>query len=219
MTAKQTVIDSVHKQLRESSAQLGEERRRLEALQKRTRDRDERRQKIANLRRAVTEERYQLSQLQQQYGHPINGEIIEMHLGDADKGVSLLPSNTTASNILMSYSNGGGPQDQAQNHSHLLQNPNHVQFLNTLPPASVLKARLNAYIANNQGLEDNVKTLKAKSSALEAKYRKIISHCTDIEESKVDSQLEGLFRALDSEPADVELGRINEFLRRVEDVA
>lgn len=205
MEAKQNITNQIHKQLRESSAQLGEERRRLEEIQQRAKERDESVQKIANLKRAATEERYKLSQLHQQYGHPMNGEIREMHLGDADNNVSPIPPNAIPSNIL-----------QGQNSSNLVQIPNHVQFLNSLPPTAVLKARLNAYATNNQGLEDEVKAMKAKSSEVEAKYRKIISLCTKYDESKVDQVIDNLLRAIDSESADVELGRVTEFLRKVE---
>lgn len=146
----------------------------------------------------------------------MNGEIMEMHLGDADKSVSPIPPNTIPSNILINSSNGS--QDPNQNYSHLLQIPNHVQLLTSIPPTPVLKARLTAYASNNQGLEDGVGALKSKSSEVEAKYRKIIGFCTGEEESRVDGIIDNLLRAIDSEPSDVELGRVNEFLRKVEGV-
>lgn len=208
MMAKQTIIDSIHKQLRESSAQLGEERRRLDALQRRAKERDERKQKITNLRKAAVEERHKLSQLQQQYGPAMNGEYRDVCLGDADNGVSPVACNAIPLNT----------QDQTQSFSNLLYNPSHVQWLHSLPPTSALKARLNAYTANSRDLGDSVGALEAKSLQLEAKYRKIISICTGEEESKIDGVIDKLLRAVDSETADVELGRVNEFLRKVEGV-
>lgn len=206
--AKQTIIDSMHKQLRECSAQLGEERRRLDPLQRRAKERDERKQKITNLRKAAVGERHKLSQLQQQYGPSMNVEYRDVCLGDADNGISPVACNAIPLTT----------QDQTQSFSNLLYNPSHVQWLHSLPPTSALKARLNAYTANSQDLGYSVGALEAKSLQLEAKYRKIISICTGEEESKIDGLIDKLLRAVDSETADVELGRINEFLRKVEGV-
>jgi len=50
---------------------------------------------------------------------------------------------------------------------------------------------------------------------LAAKYRKIISLCTQVDEESVDEHLESLLRAVESEPDDVELSRVRDFLSRV----
>jgi len=54
-------------------------------------------------------------------------------------------------------------------------------------------------------------------SELAAKYRKIISMCTGVEEDNVDGVLHNLLRAVESE-SDVELGRVRDFLQRVDGV-
>src|SRR3954464_10353454 len=97
MDAKQAQIDSIHVKLRESSALLGQERSRLDALRKETKEREERKLKIANLRRAAEEERSRLAQLQQQYGQ-INNEG-DMRLGDADKALAI-PGGAIPANVL-----------------------------------------------------------------------------------------------------------------------
>lgn len=209
MDAKQAQIDSIHVKLRESSAILGQERSRLEILRKETKEREERKLKISNLRRAVEEERARLNQMQQQYG-PLKSES-EMRLGDADKGLAI-PAGALPANVLSSInptSSSHQPQvlDQAQR-----------QVLATLPPAHILRARVNAYTTNNEALSENVRSLQIKSSELAAKYRKIISVCTGVAEADVDSHLGNLVRAMESEPADLELGRVREFLQRVDAV-
>ncbi|TAQ91636.1 hypothetical protein B7494_g97 [Chlorociboria aeruginascens] len=206
MATKQAGIDSIHVKLRESSAILGEERRRLETLQQRAREREERKIKIGNLTRAVEDEKAKLYQLQQQYGQP-NDSDKEMVLGDADKGLALpeLPAN------ILSNINPSAHQPPVLDQAHR-------QLLASLPPTHVLCARLNAYKWNNHLLEDNVRGLQSKSTDLAAKYRKIISLCTRVEEDKVDSVLENLLRAVESEQNDVELGRVREFLQRVDGV-
>lgn len=207
MDAKQAQIDSIHVKLRESSAILGQERSRLDALRKETKEREERKLKISNLRRAIEDERARLSQMQQQYG-PLKSES-EMRLGDADKGLAI-PAGALPANILSAINpSSHQPQilDQAQR-----------QVLATLPPAHILRARVNAYTANNEALSEDVRSLQIKSSELAAKYRKIISVCTGVAEADVDNHLGNLVRAMESEPADLELGRVREFLQRVDAV-
>jgi regulatory protein SWI6 len=192
--AKQSIIDSIHAELREASAQLGEEQRRLEKLQALAKEREERKQKISNLRKAAEDEQFRLSQIQQQHGHMANGDN-QMRLGDADKAFSPLP---------LGIPPGAALQD--------------ARLAASLPSASVLRARLNAYMSNNNVLEAEVRNLKGKSRNLEAKYRRIISLCTHVDEDKIDSVLNNLCRAVDSENGDVELGRVREFLQKVEGV-
>lgn len=207
MTAKQAAIDAIHVKLRESSAQLGEERRRLETLQERAKERESRKLKIANLKRARDEEEYQLSQILQQHGQA-NGDV-QMRLGDADKGLSISPG-AVPNNILSDIApnpHQSQTLDQAQR-----------QLLASLPSAAILRARLNAYIANNAALEGNVQELQSKSADLTAKYRRIVSLCTKVDEDRVDSLLENLLRAVESEQNDVELGRVRDFLQRVDGV-
>jgi regulatory protein SWI6 len=206
MSAKQAQIDTIHARLREASSTLGIERTRLEDLKRQAKERDERKLKITNLRRAVDEERARLAQMQQQYGQP-NGET-EMRLGDADKGLAI-PAGAAPENILSNINpNLHQPQvlDQAQR-----------QLLASLPPTHVLRARVNAYKANNEGMAESIRGLQSKNSDLAAKYRKIISVCTGAEEDSVDGVLHNLLRAVESEN-DVELGRVREFLQRVDGV-
>ncbi|TVY60849.1 Start control protein cdc10 [Lachnellula suecica] len=202
MEAKQVRIDTLHAQLRESSAMLGEQRRRVEALQENATEQSTRKLKIENLSRAVNEERSKLQDMQRRMGQ-VNGEV-EMQLGDADKGLAL-PAGAAPANVLANINpNPHQPPllDQAQR-----------QLLSSLPPTHVLRARVNAYKANNQALQEDVRSLEGKSSELAAKYRKIISLCTGTE--NVDDLAEALVRATESD-ADVELPRIRDFLQRVD---
>lgn len=205
MSAKQSTIDSIHVQLRDSSAALGKSRNRLEEIREQAKQREELKQKIANLTRASEEERARLRQLQHQYGQ-LGGEG-EVQLGDADKGLAI-PTGAFPANILSNINpTAHQPQilDQAQR-----------QLLASLPPTQVLRARVNAYKDNNEQLSQSVQGLENKSSNLAATYRKIISLCTQVEEDKVDGVLDNLLRAVESEPEGVDLSRIREFLVRVE---
>jgi ankyrin repeat protein len=207
MDAKQAQIDTIHVKLRESSAILGQERSRLDSLKKETKEREERKMKIANLRRASEEERAKLAQMQKQYGR-LNGEA-EMRLGDADKGLAI-PGGAVPANVLSSINPGS--------HQPQVLDPAQRQVLASLPPSHILQARLNAYKANNEALSEGVQGLKIKSSELASKYRKIISLCTGVAEEEVDNHLNNLLRSMESEPADLDLGRVREFLQRVDAV-
>jgi regulatory protein SWI6 len=200
MEKKQKTIDDLHSQLRTASGDLGEQRRRLESYQADANERELRKLKTTNLIRAYEEERSRLSRMQ---GGQMNGEI-ELRLGDADKGYKI-PDQ--AGNILSRID---------PNQSLVINSPERQALATSLPPAHVLRARIEAYKANNQALEESVRDLQSKSSELAGKYRQVISLCTGVEESNVDNVLENLLRAVDSEQDDVELTRVREFLQRVE---
>jgi regulatory protein SWI6 len=203
LDSKQARIDNLHSQLRESSALLGEQRRRREQLEMEAKEQSSRKHKLTNLTRALEAERARLQQMQQQMGQPT--QQTEMQPGDADKGLTLptLPSNVLA-NISSNPQMSASTLDQAQR-----------QLLSSLPPAHVLRARINAYQGNNQALEQNVRDLQSKSSELVNKYRKVVGLCTGTPIDKVDQVGPKLLRAIESEP-NVDLRRIRDFLGRVE---
>ncbi len=97
--------------------------------------------------------------------------------------------------------------------------PHQREYLATLPPTPVLRARATAYRKNNARLETQAKNLQSQSSELEAQLRKVVSLCTGIDEGAVDEMVDSLNAAVQSEGGeDVEVGRVREFLRRVEGV-
>jgi len=203
MDKKQAVIDDLHMQLRDASGELGEQRRRLDGLQAEMNERESRKRKASNLMRAYEEERSRLSQLQAQYGQ-VSGDS-EVQLGEADTGLGISPK---ASPVLSKVTS---------DHQGPIIGGTDRQFLSSaLPSLAVLRARVNAYADNNKALESNVRGLQSKSSELANKYRTIIGLCTGVEDTKVDEQLDNLLRAVESEPTDVELARVRDFLLRIE---
>ena len=98
--------------------------------------------------------------------------------------------------------------------------PQKRDYLASLPTTAVLNARVTAYRKHNARMEAEVKYLQSQSSGLENQLRKVVSLCTGVEESRVDGMVDGLSAAVASEGGnDVEVGRVREFLRRVEGVA
>ncbi len=165
LEAQQDKINKLHGELRDASSDMGARRRRLEAAQAAQKERKTRELKIHNLQIAVEEQRSRLLHMQQQCGQ-MDGEA-PMKLGDADEG---LATGALPANILSNIN--------PNSHQPLVIDQAQRQLLaSTLPPAHVLRARVNAYKANNQELEDGVRGLQAKSSDLAAKYRRIIASC------------------------------------------
>lgn len=84
-------------------------------------------------------------------------------------------------------------------------------------PAHVLQARVSAYQRNEQVLVSLAESLKDKSSELESKCRRVVSLCTNVEESQVDSLLEGLLQAVESDgdQSEFDINRVAGFLKIV----
>jgi len=198
MGAKQDLIDATHVQLRECSGQLGEERRKLQALQKRASEKTERRHKIYNLRRALEDQRSGIA----------NGDSSQsLKLGDADMG--LIKASELPEELFQN-------EDINQNSlRHLDQK--HFAYVSSLPSPNILRTRLAAYTQNNKALKDYSTQLRSRSRELEEKYRRVVALCTGIKEEEVDETLAGLVTAIESEGASMaELARVNEIVRRFE---
>lgn len=206
MNKKQGAVDELHAALRDTSRELGEKRQVLEILQKEANEREARKLKTANLRRAYEEERGRLQQMQAQFGQ--NVQTGDLQLGEADQGLNV---SDEATKVLSNL-------DFRPNQPLVIDRGQRQILANALPPVHILRARLAAYTSNNQAMEDSVRDLQSKSSELAGKYRKVIGLCTGVEEEDVDRHLENLLRAVESEHTDVELHRVRDFLTRVEAV-
>lgn len=81
-------------------------------------------------------------------------------------------------------------------------------------------AALTAYSSLNARLKSQVEQLKKRDGELEAKYRRVIALCTNVPEESVDGVLGQLVMAVESEGVgergEGDVGRVREFLRRVE---
>ncbi|KAI9756539.1 MAG: hypothetical protein M4579_003798 [Chaenotheca gracillima] len=199
---KQDLIDVTHAGLRECSAALAEERRRLAELQQKAAARAERKRKISNLRRTVKEHHSSHGTNQRRKSNP-------QEIGSADiaVGIDLREAPPTF-------------PAKVEGDASLHEIPkDHLQYLKTLPSPVVLRAKMTAYAINNSKLKDEAAQLRSRSSDLEAKYRRVISLCTKVAESEVDTLLENLVASVESEGAGViDLGRVRDFLRKAEGI-
>ena len=84
-----------------------------------------------------------------------------------------------------------------------------------LPSATLLKARINAYKKNDEYLQNMLNDIHENQLDLEGKFRRVLALCLKVDESKVDSMLDGLLQAISSEdPQDMDTGEMQEFLNK-----
>lgn len=88
-----------------------------------------------------------------------------------------------------------------------------------LPSSAVLRARINALRARSNETHRAVGGLKARGRDVELKYRHLVSLCTRRPDSEIDTLLDGLTRAVESEKAELEITRVRRFLGGVDGVA
>ncbi|KAK0723543.1 hypothetical protein B0T26DRAFT_641895 [Lasiosphaeria miniovina] len=190
---KQDTIASLHNSLRTTSGQVGEARRTLEALQEKLNAQQLARQMVVNLKRACDEEEYRLLQVEQRHGRldVASANAWEMELEAALKGASNPQTQDTPG------VNGHSPG---------------------LPSTAVLRARINALRSSSTQTRQAVAALQARSKERELKYRRLVSLCTRQPETEVDTLLDTLTRAVESEKGELEISRVRRFLGGVEGV-
>ena len=205
MQSKQSLIDQNHAKLREVTSQLADERRQLAEHQRKVSERKLLGQRIANLRHANEKSRALLFSLLDDQ-RPASSLRTDVEVGEADAGLDIDLSKLPDPALV----------DGEESLSQKLE-LSHREYLSSLPKIPVLQARTAAYRKVNAELEGQTKALHSQSSELEAQLRKVVALCTGTDESKVEEMVGGLCAAVESETADdVEVGRVREFLRRVE---
>ncbi|ODQ80249.1 hypothetical protein BABINDRAFT_7708 [Babjeviella inositovora NRRL Y-12698] len=196
---KQAKLQDLHAQLRERTQQLSHHRTMFEELSSSERELMELRQKIGNLDLAIEKEDARFKeQTGDQYDQfqSFEGDF------DADEPFRI-----------------DGVYQQVE---EALREDADVEDVTVdvtgieLPDLELLHARIRAYKKNEALLEGLALELTSKSADLELKFRHVVSLCTGVEEERVDALLEGLVAAVESDPDDVDLGRVKGFLKKVE---
>lgn len=203
---KSEILDKTNAALKESGSSLAEERKRLDDLRTRTREKEELQQKISNLRHGAESLRADISQSQPQ--SPVLQD--QVAIGEADKGLDF--------GGRLGYIEQLFPGGMADPSMSLTQDQ--ANFLAIMERTEVLAGRAKAYQQHNNLLDNHAKDLKVRSNELEERYKKIVSLCTGAEVERVDELLDGLVQAVISEQKEMtdssELGRVREFLRLVQ---
>ncbi|KAF2136811.1 uncharacterized protein K452DRAFT_329500 [Aplosporella prunicola CBS 121167] len=225
---KQDLIDRTNATIQSLSTQQRQLSATLTALQRRARARSERAQRIANLRAATKEQRARLmrgggvSVMQAMDASP--KEVV----GDADAkaaGLALVghvhlpptPTTTTTTTTTTTNATAGASANANANTDLASLSPQTQHLLHALPPPQRLRNLLAAYGSATSTLRERAAGLRARNGALERQYRKVVALCTGVPEGSVDELLVGLVRAVESETGEgVEVGRVREFLRKVD---
>lgn len=216
---KQDLIDQTNSTISTLSSLQKSEQQRLETLRTRLRQRQDRAKRITNLKRWLEPQRHMLAATNA--ATDLNQKR-EVGYADAE-GAGLLVQDTDL------------PEEVRQEGEHLIrQASGGASYLSTplsLPssaslsanlssiPTSVLRQRIEVYCQSNAALLQRSRQLKDKDGQLEAMFRQVVCLCTNVQEDRIDEVLPSLVEALDSDPLDgVEVGRVREFLRKVEGV-
>lgn len=191
---KQVLIDAAHSALRENAAQLAIERQRLDELKQKTSESKNLRLRVTNLRRA-----HDLLKSRHDNRSDLKTNI---KIGEADAGLEVEASKLPP--LAQSPLSSNAPQQN--------------DYLAYLPPTSILQARAEAYRANNEQLELQIKTLNDQSTELEENLKMVVQVCTKVEDpAALEEMLPRLLQAVESERGEeLEAGRLLELLRRVE---
>lgn len=204
MKEKKETFDKTNAALKESGSSLAEERRRLDEVKGKVREKDELEQKVSNLQQATLKLR---SELQQgETTTPIQNDV---PVGNADKGLDLDGRLALVAQLF---------PEELGDPSTMALGQDQANVLGVLERGEVLSGRSRAYQGHNQQLEQVARTLKARSVELEERYRKMVTLCTGANPDQVDDLLDGLVQAVISEQKDnnLELGKVRKFLRMVQ---
>ena len=200
LAKKQAVINQQNQELRDIATEIEQERTRLDEMQRRETDRAERRKKIENHKRANEERKAKM-------------EARDRELGPAE------PFKDP--DYAAKFASLGYPIETDEDIERIKNLPEAEaeELLKKLPPPAEMQAHVDAYKVVNEGLQKQLASLQARSSETESKYRKVVSLCTQVPEAEVDGMLDQLLAAVTSEDGNKEdMGRVREFLRKVEDV-
>lgn len=188
MEQKQAQVDATLHQLREVTFTLGKEKEKMNLLRQKSRQHADFRQHIHNLTLAIKEED---TRFREKFS-TINGEAENNPLSIDSK---ILPSTNSIAAL-------AEPQKD---------------YLKSLPSSRVLKARLKAYKLYEEVMKDKAAKLHDRSADLEQSFRRVVALCTGVAEERVDSLLEGLVQAVESDPGEVDTARVTSFLRKVDE--
>ncbi len=188
---KQAMIDLTHAQLREASKTLAELRKQLSHTKKQINLLGEIQQRCRNTRRAIEAEDADFHGYSDTSTDTVNGNRVQQ------LPVAFVGAIDADAPFIV---------DAAD--------------YDSLPPVAILQARVTAYRRNTAVLHGLADSLNDKSSELEQKCRKVVSLCTGVEEGKVDSLLEGLLQAVESDgdQNEIDVNRVAGFLKIVQGV-
>ncbi|KAF2450309.1 apses transcription factor-like protein [Karstenula rhodostoma CBS 690.94] len=219
---KQDTIDRTNETIAQLSALQKTEQQRLEAIRARMRARQDRAKRVSNLKRWVDLQRKSLAvstDANLRDKRPIGYADIEgsnLAISASDLPSQLL---VAGDHLIRKASDGPAYLNTPLSADAAFLTQTNTNTLANLPSIPTLRSKLEVYTKINSKLAERSSMLKEKDGQLEVMYRKVVSLCTKVDEDRVDSVLDLLVQALDSDPLEgADVGRVKEFLRKVEGV-
>ncbi|KAK5126220.1 transcriptional regulator swi6 [Cryomyces antarcticus] len=226
----QDKIDAKNEELKVFAQQEKELRASIATKEAKIKERKERRQKIANLRRFLNESYSPDAEREGVSAEAIEGRTI----GEDERTKNSLPLtdaeeykefNSAVTGLDWEYKpdllpKQGRPTTDEQQ-----------VYLESLPSNQLLQKWTQVIEDSNEEMQQQIQDLRSKDARLEAQYRKVVSLCTGVQEDEVDDCLPSLIRAVESEKGPVgdgaggvmgpnacpeDIGRVRDFLRKVE---
>lgn len=78
-----------------------------------------------------------------------------------------------------------------------------------------MQAKTKAYSANNLSIEQEIQALDEQNNEREMQCKKLIAACCNLPIEKIDDLVEPLILAIESDPPDLDLARINGFMDKI----
>ena len=185
---KQAFLDDAHAKLKDKTRELTNTRRNIHLLKEQTSTFEDLQQKAKNLDRAIQEEETRFLS-QENSNRSINGDAMSFS-GPFDADAPMVVKQLGADGAVDPR---GAP----------------------LPPTSVLKAWVTAYKRNNATLRGHVEGLLSQNRLMEEKIKLVVSKCAGVPLEKLDTMLEGLLQAVDSDGPQLDQSELMEFLNRI----
>jgi regulatory protein SWI6 len=185
---KQQFLDEAHANLKEKTRELTDTRRKLHLLREQTTLFEESQKKAKNLDQAIRDEETRF--FSQEVNGPVNGE------------------NAAAMNFT-------GPFDADAPMIVKQLGADGAVGTTPLPPTGVLRAWVAAYKKNNAALKTHVDSLLYQNKLTEDKIKLVVSKCAGVPLEQLDTMLEALLQAVDSDGTQLDQNDVLAFLSRV----
>ncbi len=190
MRAKQHAVDALYSSRRTPSIQLSDARRALETLQEKAKVQQLARHRVLNLSRAHEDEQRRLDIQQRSRATAADPAAAGTWEAEAE---AVMATASVASDVLMTMPSSP-----------------------SLPSADVLAARIRIVRHRADETRRAEANLRSRSGEAARKFRHLVALSVRCADAEVDDNLEGLVRAVESEKAELDIGRVRRFLGGVE---
>lgn len=186
---KQTFLDEAHAKLKDKTRELTDTRRKIQLLKDQTTAFEDLQKKSKNLEQAIQAEE---THFHNETNGNINGDALSFQGPfDADAPMIVKPL----------------PPDGTTGAAPLPPTP--------LPPAPILRARVTAYKKNNAELMARMEALRYQNKLMEDKIKSVVSKCAGVPLENLDTLLDALLQAVDSDGPSLDQNELVAFLNRI----